>query len=83
MFQLIKAHLELNHKYLNVFEENPHGVDQGDDPLTHFALFSNCDPTIFEVAVKEPKWRKAIDAEITIIKEMIHGSYVIFQKGKR
>ena len=28
------------------------GVDQGDDPLTYFALFSNCDPTIFEVAVK-------------------------------
>ena len=27
-------------------------VDQGDGPLTHFALFSNCDPTIFEVAVK-------------------------------
>ena len=28
------------------------GVDQGDGPLTHFALFSNCDPPIFEVAVK-------------------------------
>lgn len=43
------------------------GVDQGDDPLTHFALFSDCDPTVFEVAVKEPKWRKAMDAEITSI----------------
>ena len=43
------------------------GVDQGDDPLTYFALFSYCDPTIFEVAVKEPKWRKAMDVEITPI----------------
>lgn len=43
------------------------GVDQGDDPLTHFALFLDCDPTVFEVAVKEPKWRKAMDAEITAI----------------
>ena len=43
------------------------GVDQSDDPLTHFALFSYCDPTIFEVAVKEPKWRKAMDAEIIAI----------------
>ncbi|KAE9587788.1 putative RNA-directed DNA polymerase [Lupinus albus] len=42
-------------------------VDQGDDPIIHFALFSYCDPTIFEVAVKEPKWRKAMDAEITAI----------------
>jgi hypothetical protein len=44
------------------------GVDQGDDPLTHFALFSDCDPTTFEVAVKESKWRKAMDAEIAAIK---------------
>ena len=29
--------------------------------------FSYCDLTIFEVAVKEPKWRKTIDAEITTI----------------
>lgn len=43
------------------------GVDQGDDSLTHFSLFSDCDPTIFEVAVKEPKWRKAMDAEIAAI----------------
>ena len=43
------------------------GVDQGDDPLTYFALFSDCDPTIFEVAVKEPTRRKATDAEITTI----------------
>jgi len=43
------------------------GVDQGDDPLTHFALFSDCDPTTFEASAKESKWRKAMDAEIIAI----------------
>ena len=43
------------------------GVDQGDDPLTYFAMFSDCDPTIFEMLVKELKWRKDMDAEITAI----------------
>ncbi|KAF7147957.1 hypothetical protein RHSIM_Rhsim03G0172600 [Rhododendron simsii] len=28
------------------------GIDQSDDPLTHFALFSDCDPTVFESAMK-------------------------------
>ena len=39
-------------------------VTKIDDPITHFALFSDCDPTIFESAVKEAKWRKAMDDEI-------------------
>lgn len=47
-------------------------VDDSDkseeDILTHLALFSDCDPVTFEVAVKESKWRKAMDAEITAIK---------------
>ncbi|RVW92788.1 Retrovirus-related Pol polyprotein from transposon TNT 1-94 [Vitis vinifera] len=43
------------------------GIDQSEDPLTHFALFSDCDPTTFESAVKESKWRKAMDAEIAAI----------------
>lgn len=43
------------------------GVDQDDDLLTHFALFSDCDPTLFEEAVKESKWRKAMDTEIAAI----------------
>ncbi|KAF7135561.1 hypothetical protein RHSIM_Rhsim08G0049500 [Rhododendron simsii] len=29
------------------------GIDQSDDPLTHFALFSDCDPTVFESAMKD------------------------------
>ncbi|KAG6526041.1 hypothetical protein ZIOFF_016016 [Zingiber officinale] len=36
------------------------GIDQGDDPLTHFALFSDCDPTTFESAVKDAKWHDLI-----------------------
>ncbi|KAK9131203.1 hypothetical protein Sjap_011690 [Stephania japonica] len=59
------------------------GIDPGDDPLTHFALFSDCDPTSFEMAVKEPKWREAMAVEFLPLKEIIHGSYVIFQKGRR
>ncbi|XP_074580864.1 uncharacterized protein LOC141837341 [Curcuma longa] len=43
------------------------GIDQGDDPLIHFALFSDCDPTTFESAVKDAKWRKAMDDEIEAI----------------
>ena len=38
------------------------------DPATHFALFSDCDPIDFENAVKEEKWRKAMDDEIDSIK---------------
>ena len=37
--------------------------------LTHFALFSYCDPTVFESAVKESKWWKAMDAKIAAIKK--------------
>ncbi|KAJ4980673.1 hypothetical protein NE237_031510 [Protea cynaroides] len=34
------------------------GINQSE---THFALFFDCDPTIFEEAVKESKWCKAMD----------------------
>jgi len=37
------------------------------DVITHFALFADCDPTNFESAVKEAKWKKAMDAEIEAI----------------
>ena len=43
-------------------------VTEIEDPITHFALFSDCDPTIFESVVKEAKWRKAMDDEIDAIK---------------
>ena len=31
------------------------GIVQSEDPLTHFILFSNCDPTTFESVVKDAK----------------------------
>ena len=42
-------------------------IDQSEDPITHFALFSDYDPTTFESAMKESKWQKAMDDEITAI----------------
>ena len=37
------------------------------NPITHFALFADCDPTTFESAVKEEKWGKAMNDEIDAI----------------
>lgn len=34
------------------------GIDQSEDPLTYFALFSDCDPILFHEVVKESKWKK-------------------------
>lgn len=42
-------------------------TDDYENLLTHFALFSHCDPTFFEDTVKELKWRKAMDVEIAAI----------------
>lgn len=38
-----------------------------EDPITYFALFADCDPMTFESAVKEEKWRQAMDDEIDAI----------------
>jgi len=43
------------------------GIAQDEDPLTYFALFSDCDPTTFEVAVKTSTWRQAMNEEIAAI----------------
>jgi len=43
------------------------GIDQTEDLTTHFALFSDSDPTTFESVVKEEKWRKEMDDEIDVI----------------
>lgn len=48
---------------LEVFE-----IDQTEDPVTHFALFSNYGPITFESAAKETKRRKAMDVEIEATK---------------
>ena len=43
------------------------GIAQDEDPLTYFALFSDCDPATFEVAVKTATWRQAMNEEIAAI----------------
>ncbi|CAL5420691.1 unnamed protein product [Camellia sinensis] len=45
------------------------GIDQFDDPITHFALLSDCDPVIFKNAVQDPKWQQAMDEEIHAIEK--------------
>lgn len=37
------------------------------DLYMHLALFSNCNPTKFEVDAKEVKWQKAMDEKIAFI----------------
>ena len=44
------------------------GVQQSED-AAYFALLADCDPTTFESAVKEAKWKKAMDAEIESIEK--------------
>jgi len=44
-----------------------YGVTEIENPITHFALFLDCDPTTFESVVKEEKWRKMMDDEIDFI----------------
>ena len=39
------------------------------NPITHFGFFTDCDPTTFEKAVNEEKWRKAMDDEINSIEK--------------
>lgn len=41
----------------------------GDDSITYYALFSDCDPLTFEEAVKEEKWQKAMAEEIASIEK--------------
>lgn len=45
------------------------GSEIPEDPLVQFALFSDCDPTIYEEAMKEKKWEKAMDNEIAAIEK--------------
>lgn len=45
------------------------GVNQTNDPLAHFALFSGHDPIVFHDAIKELKWQKAMDEEIAAIEK--------------
>ena len=59
------------------------GINKFKDPFTHFALFSNFDPTIFEVAIKESKWQKAMDEEIAAIERNKTQELVELPKGHK
>lgn len=59
------------------------GADHSEDPLAHFALFSYCDLVVFEDAVKESKWQKDMDAEITAIEKNNTWKLVELPKGQK
>lgn len=42
-------------------------IDQTEDPLLYFVLFVDCDPKVFEEAVKDPKYQKTMDEKIATI----------------
>ena len=66
-----------------MYDYNVAGIDQSKDPLTHLALFSDCDPTNFEVAVTQPKWIKVMDAEITAIERNDFWELTDLPKGQK
>ena len=43
------------------------GMDQFDDLVVHFTLFTECDPVIFEEAVKKLKWQEVMNDKIAAI----------------
>lgn len=43
------------------------GIIVNNNAITHFALFTDCDPITFECVVREEKWRRAMDVEIEAI----------------
>ncbi|KAL0287793.1 UNVERIFIED_CONTAM: Retrovirus-related Pol polyprotein from transposon TNT 1-94 [Sesamum angustifolium] len=59
------------------------GIDQSDDPVVHFALFSDCDPVAFEEAVKKPKWREAMNNEIAVIERNNTWELTKLPKGQK
>lgn len=54
-----------------------------EDPFTHSALFSDCDPIDFEVAVKETKWKKVMDDEIAAIERNHTWELTDLPKGQK
>ena len=59
------------------------GIDKSEDLLTHFALFSDCDPTTFESVVKDAKWRKAMYDEIEAIERNDTWELIDLLKGHK
>ena len=54
-----------------------------DDTIAHYAFSSNCDLVIFQEAVKDLKWQKAIDKEICSIEKNECWELVDLLKGQK
>lgn len=52
------------------------------EDLTLYCHFADCEPIVFEEAVKQEKWRIAMDEEIKSIKRMALGSWQPCRKVK-
>ena len=59
------------------------GIDQSEDPLLHFTLSADCDLVTFDAAVKEPKWQKAMDEEISVIERTNTWEQTDLPKGRK
>ncbi|CAL8169005.1 unnamed protein product [Prunus armeniaca] len=54
-----------------------------EDTTTHFILFAGSDPILFAEAVKEEKWKKAIDADIQAIEKNETWELTDLPKGQK
>lgn len=51
--------------------------------ISQFALFSDCDPVIFDEAAKEEKWLKAMIVEIIAIEKNETWELIYLPKGEK
>jgi len=54
-----------------------------EDTIVQFVLFTNSDPIKFEDAVKEEKWKKAMDMEIQAIERNDNWELTDLPKGQK
>ena len=78
-----QSHRRIRKRPAWMYDYEVTGIDQSEDPLTHFALFSYCDPTTFESVVKDAKWRKAMDDEIEAIERNDTWELTNLPKGQK
>ena len=53
------------------------------EDVSTFALFADCDPTVFENVVKEEKWRRAMDDDIDAIERNNTYGFTNLPKGHK
>jgi len=58
-------------------------VSKIEDPLTHFAIFLECDPVSFEEVVTEPIWVTKMDNEIVAIERNNTWELIELPKGQK